>query len=121
MLRRKILKYLCAAPVGSLLSTTRLDLLGPEPLSQVEEVLQSLFAESAEARQLGALYREGPGGVSFDKTLFLRSLLPAYSSGPERLLEELLKRINNDFERDEVTLIGGWMLSQTEAKLCAVL
>jgi len=112
---------LCAAPLGSLIPTTFSSTLIQPNAPQVvelESMLQVLLGESEEVRHLGAIYRNEN---SFDKQRFLRSLLPAFKVGPESLLEELLERMTRDFERDNLAVIEGWVLSKTEAELCASL
>lgn len=119
MLRRKILKLLCAAPLGSLIPTPFSSTLVRAPQDvQLESLLRELLGGSEEAQRLGALYRKDH---HFDKQSFLRSLLPAFGVGPESLLEELLSRMNQDFEGDNLAVIEGWVLSKTEAELCASL
>jgi hypothetical protein len=70
----------------------------------------SLFADPAAARAIGAAYlRAYPNDV-------LRGV-----HGAARLPRpEIAARVRDDFATGRVAMVNGWMLSQTEARLCAM-
>jgi hypothetical protein len=69
-----------------------------------------LFADPAAARAIGAAYlRAYPNDA-------LRGVHPA-----ARLPRaEIATRVCDDFAAGRVAMVNGWMLSQTEARLCAM-
>lgn len=84
-------------------------LLARRPATADDEGLASMLADSAAARAIGAAYlRAYP--------LVVRELAHL------RLLSraEAIARVRDDFAAGRVATVNRWMLSQTEARLCAL-
>ena len=89
--------------------------------------LSAFFADPASARAVGREYL----ALSLDETdaasvlerlagTHLREWEALAASDPERLVRALRLQHRGDFAYERVVAIRGWVLSQTEARLCAL-
>lgn len=73
--------------------------------------LGSLFTQAGSARTIGAAYlRAYPDAALTARSWPVASLARA----------DVAARVSNDFANGRVVMVEGWMLSQTEARLCAL-
>ena len=96
-----------------------------EPSAAVEKILSeplmlSRFCDETSLKKIGMEYRDRFGA---DDESNLRQNLLKGVSGEERsdLRESIINRIREDFDQERVVRIDGWILSETEARQCALL
>ena len=86
--------------------------------------LDKLLADAASAVVVGQKYLRGhpderdPRRVRGDLAAALGGPLEALD--PALLRERVRRRVRQDFAEDRITLVDGWILSITEARLCAL-
>jgi hypothetical protein len=86
--------------------------------------LLGLFTDRAALRPVGAAYLKAVPAES-DRAKLERLLLQdlgleARFASPEELGRLVADRIRDDFAEDRVAQVEGWVLSRTEARLCAL-
>lgn len=80
--------------------------------------LGALFADAASARRVGALYlRDHPDEAGARR---LGELLFGGGAPPPALGSWLRERRSHDFAAADVVFVAGWLLSRSEARLCAL-
>lgn len=96
-----------------------------EPSAAVEKILSeplmlSRFCDEASLKKIGMGYRERFGAG--DQSNLRQNLLQGVS-GTEgnELRESILDRIREDFDQGRIVRIDGWIISETEARQCALL
>jgi len=141
MSRRKFL-LLGGGIGGSLLATPGLTWLGSIWQDQEKTLhsrLTTLFHHQQSARMIGRTYlqrypQEGNIQVLLEKVVAEASGIPSDSSfntppssadrlrraGDRELMDVLQRRIRQDFVEEKVVKLQGWILSATEARLCAL-
>jgi predicted protein tyrosine phosphatase len=89
--------------------------------------LSDFFADPESARAVGREFLEGFPDEADAGTLVARlagAQRPAWealaATQPERLAEALRARHREDFAHERVLRIRGWVLSETEVRLCAL-
>jgi hypothetical protein len=89
--------------------------------------LSGFFADPESAHGVGRAYLElSPDERDIDTVLErlaspqLRRWEALASSDPERLVQELRLQHRSDFAHERVVALRGWVLSKTEARLCAL-
>jgi hypothetical protein len=114
-----------AVMLSAALSTSALDLLLPE--ERAEWRLRRLLRHPDSARAVGAAYRRTfPAEADPPKLTGL--LLSSLSLDEARLARQsdaslralVVARMRNDFAAGHTATIDGWILSRTEARLCAL-
>lgn len=94
--------------------------------SRVEWRLARIFRASAGAREIGAAYlRSRPTEADRGALVMLLANQPGdlarwRVTGTRALRQDLAIRCCDDFARGRIVAIRGWVLSQTEARLCAL-
>lgn len=110
MIRRAFLKWIFWALPGAL----ALRFAGVSPSATGLDFPWSGAGARAAARRVGRAYlRRHPAEAD---VALLRAALAADLGDPERLRA----RVRGDFEREAVVRVQGWVLSRTEARLCAL-
>lgn len=112
---------------GVCISTYGLAQPGGAVVSPWVERLRRLVRYPESAREVGRLYRRAvpaEADVAVAAELILSSLSLGHaslSSVPERALRRsVADRMRDDFAAGRTVKIGGWVLSTTEARLCAL-
>lgn len=107
-------------PVAHLLSRQK---TSTNPLEQPWVLAK--FCDEREIRTIGKQYRSNVPGE--DKRERLIQLLtesqPGYSNTPTSNLsvsDLLSKKIQQDFDEEKTVIVGGWVISITEARQCAL-
>jgi hypothetical protein len=81
-------------------------------------------SRAASARDLGVEYLTREPAEASQAVLLasLTALVSPFSlfGGPERLSARFFDEIRRDFEQRDVVRMGGWLLSRTELRLCAI-
>ena len=80
--------------------------------------LVGLFADPARARRLGSAYLKGLGEQP--TAAALGALVWRDIPGGGTLRTEVAALIRRDFAEERLACVEGWLLSQTEARLCAL-
>jgi hypothetical protein len=86
--------------------------------------LANLLSEVDSARVVGREYlrhhpdERDPEHVQHDLTVALGGRLEAFD--PAALRERVRRRVRQDFAENQITLVDGWILSNTEVRLCAL-
>lgn len=78
-----------------------------------------LLDDASPARRLGRAYLDDNADERTEAAL-VRLVPLDWSASAERFAEEARRLVRSDFERGRVTRVGGWTLSVTEARLCAL-
>jgi hypothetical protein len=82
------------------------------------EMVVSLFSHLPSARAIGAAYLRSSPANTLDAETLAASLPAAASVADLRLA--IAARVRDDFANARVAMVDGWMLSVTEARLCAL-
>lgn len=88
-------------------------------------MLGDIFADKESARVLGFEYLAGHpaerNAALLVQEVFRRNRCrPPSLQGKLRTRREVRRQISDDFEAERVVRVRGWILSQTEARLCAL-
>jgi hypothetical protein len=126
--RRTFLRQAGAATALGLAAPTLLAFLaGCGRESALALSLSGFFADRESARAVGREYLErAPGERDADRVLeqlagpHLREWEALAASGSDRLAQMLRRQHRDDFAQERVVAIRGWVLSETEARLCAL-
>jgi hypothetical protein len=121
--RRQVLEFLGSTLVSTAIGAAAASAsVGTRPAGlDLTLAARRLFAHRASAAVIGAHYL-----AQFDEESSAQALEEAIRQGMpasgKRVDEQsLLARIQKDFEHGDVVKLQGWMLSRTEARLCALL
>ena len=98
---------------------TRL-LLQPRNRSPQRAALEGFFSDRESARAVGRVYLEATPAEASLATLLERLDCEALSRDPGDARAELRARHRRDFREGRTVTLDGWLLSRTEARLCAV-
>lgn len=71
------------------------------------------------ARAIGRAYLEGEPGERDPAQLAAR-LAESLGGGAPWSRDDVLARVRRDYDEERVVLVRGWLLSRTEARLCAL-
>lgn len=84
----------------------------------VEQAMSDLLQDQEAARAIGVRYREGFPEAR-DRIALIADIEASLGRGPvnSRKLEQ---RIRQDFADENTIILDGWVLSRTEARLCAL-
>jgi hypothetical protein len=118
--RRGFLAAAALAAIGGGGALYRLqagDEFDPE-LEQTEQVAE-LFDELAPARRIGRAYLEEHADEASERTL-VRLLGNVWDDSPARLAAQARRAVRLDYESGRTVAVRGWILSVTEARLCAL-
>lgn len=95
--------------------------------SALARLLSGFFADPESARAVGREYLELAADEPDANTVLDRLAGPQRqqwealaASDPERLVQALRLQHRSDFARERVVAVRGWVLSETEARLCAL-
>jgi hypothetical protein len=126
--RRAFLRGAGAATALGLAAPALLALLaGCGRESALARSVSGFFTDPESARAVGRQYLESsPDGPDADTVLDrlvgprLREWEALAASDPDRLVQELRLQHRSDFAHERVVAIRGWVLSETEVRLCAL-
>jgi hypothetical protein len=126
--RRDFLKGLGgAAALGLAGPTLLVPLVGCGPSESLEAALLGFFADLGSAREVGREYLK-LAPEEDDRDALVQRLAGAglrrweafAATDPAALLRAVRARHTEDFAAERVVRLRGWMLSETEARLCAL-
>ena len=112
--RRGLMRILGLAGVAAALCPQAASAL---PLPSPVRRLTGLLADVASARQVGQAYLQGTPGDA-DRDSLMAQLVARLQGDLSR--ETLVACCRADFADGRTVMVNGWMLSQTEARLCAL-
>jgi hypothetical protein len=115
-----ILASACAWVAGPRLRT--LPGIGSAEAAPLAPALAALFSDRRSAEAIGAAYLRSLDRTEVSTERLMRELAvdDASTMTPARLKRAIGARIRRDFAEGAVVTIDGWMLSQTEARLCGL-
>ena len=120
--RREFLRWLSAAGIGCLAPVS----LACGSGDALESALREFFVDRRAAGIVGRVYLNSTPEENDPQRLVsliardTRDILEALLHDREALHAELRRRHRGDFARGDVALLDGWLLSLTEARLCAL-
>jgi hypothetical protein len=93
--------------------------------AMIPESVDMLFRHRASAARIGRRYLATlPAGTDKSQLLAMSptidSALRAVRSQPEYAAGLLRQGITDDFRRTDISIVDGWVLAATEARLCAI-
>jgi hypothetical protein len=96
---------------------------GAADAAPLSPTLAGLFTDRCSAEAVGAAYLRSVDDAEARPEWLVRSIL---GDGPATMDQAELKRvigtrIRRDFTENAVVMVDGWMLSRTEARLCALI
>ena len=95
----------------------------PDPLDLLSRRVLALFPEAAAAaariHPSPPLAAWGADRATLARAIFGSSLGRLARDRPEATLDMLARAVDDDFQAGRVTLVDGWTLAQTEARLIA--
>ena len=129
--RRQALNVLLTSSTLSIFALHKLSLISlsfpSDELLKVAKRLTGIFANQLSARVVGKAYldkNQEEDSLSFlisKLVLETRTVnLADLTSGPHAYQELIRRAIRRDFDTDNSVRISGWILSRTEARLCAL-
>ena len=87
--------------------------------TDLDQLLADMFSEPAAVRAIGRAYlsagRDPREQARWQQDMEIR----LSRAGRRRTLAHLRRRIDADFRRQNIVTLDGWVLSETEARLCA--
>jgi hypothetical protein len=125
--KRQLLGLLSSSVAACIWSSTiRINLAGADDLERARQLLISLFSDRRSVRAIAAAYlgtlareRASPAALT-QAILGQMSISSAAAMTTPAIRRIITERIELDFLRDDIVCIDGWMLSKTEACLCAL-
>ncbi len=94
--------------------------------SQMAKKLSAVFRNAASARSIGAAYLQLVPNEA-EPGLLVKLLCPTKEAqcdlmleGPDALRSRFSRQRREDFANGQTVLVRGWVLSETEARLCAL-
>lgn len=125
--RRQLLQLLLSGVAACIWSSTaRIKLTGADDLERAGKLLISLFSDRRCVHAIAAAYlvtlareRASPAALTRD-ILGHTSISSAAGLTVPMVRRIVAERISLDFLYDDIVCIDGWMLSKTEARLCAL-
>ena len=88
--------------------------------SIAEPQLLSQIWDSETILSIGSTYvSETPDENS--ENILAKTLLENMSGSPEEMVKSLNEKVTNDFQKGDIVMIEGWILSRTEARQCGLL
>jgi hypothetical protein len=102
------------------------DIAGADDLERARQKLISLFSDRSRvhaiaAAYLGTLAREQASPATLTRAILgPMSISIAAGMTAPAIRQFIAERIQLDFLRDDMVCVDGWMLSRTEARLCAL-
>ena len=125
--RRQLLELLLSGVAACLWSSTgRLNPGAADDLERTRQLLISLFSDrrsvhAIAAAYLGTLARERASPAALTRAVLGQmSISSAAAMTVPALRRIIAERMQLDFLHDDIVCIDGWMLSKTEASLCAL-
>ena len=125
--RRQLLELLLSGVAACLWSSTRrINLADNDDLERARQLLISLFSDrrcvhAIAAAYLGTLARERASPAALTRAILGQmSISSAAGMTVPAIRRIIAERIQLDFLCDDIVCIDGWMLSKTEACLCAL-
>jgi len=101
--------------------------LGAAPRSEnarerVRKKLVSLLHDPQRAREVGAVYLQSPPGQRAPPLVLAETVLAetGAAAGIEAIRRYVVARIRRELEEVQVVSLDGWIVSPTEARLCAL-
>ena len=76
--------------------------------AEAKRALEALFSDMSAARAIGAAYLRSHGTDGIDLAIV------------ENLKSAIAARVRDDFANARVVSVDGWLLAETEVRLCAV-
>jgi hypothetical protein len=127
--RRQLLELLSSGVAACIWSSTvRINLagVGADDLERTRQLLISLFSDrrrvhAIAAAYLGTLARERASPAALTLTILGQTSISSAAAMTVPAIRRIIaERIQLDFLCDNIVCIDGWMLSKTEACLCAL-
>ena len=125
--RRQCLELLLSGVAVCFCSSAgRIDLAGADDLERAQQLLISLFSDrrrvhAIAAAYLGQLARERASPAALTRAILgPMSISIAAGMTVPAIRRFIAERIHLDFLYGDIVCIDGWMLSNTEARLCAL-
>jgi hypothetical protein len=125
--RRQVLELLLSGVAACVWSSTeRISLGAADDLERARQLLISLFSDrrsvhAIAAAYLGKLAREQASPAALTQAILGQmSISSAARMTTPAIRRIIAERIQLDFLSDDIVSIDGWMLSKTEACLCAL-
>jgi hypothetical protein len=89
---------------------------------RVRKKLVSLFHDPQRAREVGAVYLQSPPGQRAPSLVLAETVLAETgpAAGIEAIRRYVVARIRHELEEVQVVSLDGWIVSPTEARLCAL-
>ena len=112
--------FLRAIAWGALLPLTGAAGARGEESSAFEAALLALLSDPSGAARIGRVYLAGQPEEA-RRELLARRLCDALGEGPRSTLRERMARCaRRDFTRGDTVQLSGWLVSRSEARLCAL-
>jgi hypothetical protein len=125
--RRHFLEVLLSSVAACCWSSTgRIDLAGADELERARQTLISLFSDrrrvhAIAAAYVGTLARERASPAALTRAILGHmSISIAAGTTVPAIRRIISEQIQLDFLYDDIVYIDGWILSKTEARLCAL-
>jgi hypothetical protein len=125
--RRQLLELLLSSIAAcSFCSTRRIDLAGADDLERTRRALISLFSNRCRVRAIAAAYVGTVARAQAAPAALTRAISGHLSISMTAVMNEaairkfIAERIQLDFLYHDIVCINGWVLSKTEARLCAL-
>lgn len=95
---------------------------GEDARERVRKKLVSLLHNQQRARQVGAVYLQSPLGQLAPPLALAEAVLAAVgpNAGREAIRRYVVARIRQELQDVQVISLDGWIMSPTEAQLCAL-
>jgi hypothetical protein len=127
--RRRFLKHTGVFLVTGLATSGSDNLISPDPHAIAAELIRLLHLRE-QARRVGRVYLRAnrPGEPDSVEPLTRKlmaslgfdvdhlGLIPA-----DALREAVMKKVHKDYDEEHTAIVDDWLLSRTEARLCAIL
>ena len=124
--RRNMLRQLTCGGLVMALPASALALAAGDASPSLASRLRQFFSNRESARTIGRQYLAlRPDEASLGQLTTLICRTPEFCARLENADSEQLRRFlseqqRSDFEHDRIVSINGWLLSETETRLCAI-
>jgi len=127
--RRRFLKHTGVFLVTGLATSGSDNLISPDPHAIAAELIRLLHLRD-QARRVGRSYlRANRSGEPDSVELLTRELLASLGLDVDHLglvpadslREAVMEKVHKDYADERIAVVDDWLLSETEARLCAIL
>jgi hypothetical protein len=125
--RRRFLELLSSGiAVGYWSSTGPIDLAGADDFERARQILVALFSDLRRVRAVAAAYVGSVASEETSPAALMRAILDDLSISTAAGMTVaairgiIAERMRLDFLYNDIVCINGWILSKTEARLCAL-